>query len=296
MMLCRFKRVQAFAIACQVILLFYGSGCTHVPLMSNTARVTSTLADLHIQLVLDNVARFHDNPDTIPSFAVANAGTVSVSDQAGVGVSPSYAPTLTTAQQGGGALPIFSLLLPFNAQRSLTENWSLAPVTDSDNLRRLRCAFRLLVQGKAATNYEFCENQMKEFFVGENVNLADSFPPRGWYATGGKSSVPENACYVGHHGKTYVWVTPDGMNALAIFTMGVLDLATGKLHSPQRTVVRKFKGTPTPENLIETELRVVEDDPEALEGIRRSRTWPADHRPDPMTMPFNPGLLMLPKN
>jgi hypothetical protein len=58
------------------------------------------------------VARFHCSPDTVPSFAVATAGTVSVLHTAGAGVSPTYSPTLTFAQQGGGALPILSLLFP----------------------------------------------------------------------------------------------------------------------------------------------------------------------------------------
>ena len=49
------------------------------------------------------------NPDTIPSFAVIAAGTVSVLDTSSAGVSPTYSPTLTFQQQGGGALPILSL-------------------------------------------------------------------------------------------------------------------------------------------------------------------------------------------
>src|SRR5262249_40550004 len=93
-------------------LLSLLSGCTHITLRNDTVRTTNTLADLQFQQVLDNVARFHDNPDTVPSFAVATAGTVSVLDTAGAGVSPTYSPTLTFQQQGGGALPILSLLFP----------------------------------------------------------------------------------------------------------------------------------------------------------------------------------------
>jgi hypothetical protein len=111
-------------------------GCTSVALQKDTLRTTNTLTDLQFQQVLDNVARFHDNPDTVPSFAVATTGTVSVHDTTGAGVSPTYAPTLTFLQQGGGALPILTLLFPFTASRAVTENWSLVPITDADNLRR----------------------------------------------------------------------------------------------------------------------------------------------------------------
>jgi hypothetical protein len=272
------------------------SGCaTHIALRDDTLRTTNTLTDLQYQQVLDNVARFHDDPDTIPSFAVATAGTVSVNDQTSAGVSPTYSPTLTFALQGGGALPILSLLFPVTAQRAVTENWSLTPITDADNLRRLRCAYRLLVLGEATPNYEFCVKQMKEFFAGEEAALVDYFPPRGWYCLGCEHDVPKGACYVGHHGCTYVWVPPEGRNDLAVFTMAALDLATGKQRTPQRTVVRTYKGEPNSENLVETKVTTTEDDPVALEAIRSGRTRPPDRPRMTDYRSFNPGLLFVPR-
>jgi hypothetical protein len=277
------------------ILLPVLGGCTHVTLQKDTVRTTNTLTDLEFQQVLDNLARFHDSPDTMPSFAVATAGTVSVLDTTGAGVSPTYSPTLPFSLQGGGALPVLSLLFPFSAQRAITENWSLTPVTDADNIRRLRCAFRLVVMGEATPNYEFCRKEMKDFFAGESAATVDYYPPRNWYGIGTKKVVPKEACYVGHHGCTYVWVTPDGMNGLTLFTMGALDLATGKTRTPQRTVVRKYKGDLKPENLVETQVTTTEDDENALEVIRKGRT-PLQDRPR-LTNPyqFNPGLLFVPR-
>jgi hypothetical protein len=278
------------------VLISTLSGCaTHLALRNDTVRTTNTLTDLQYQQILDNVARFHDDPDTVPSFAVATAGTVSIADQQSAGVSPTYSPTLTFQQQGGGALPILSLLFPLTAQRAVTENWSLTPITDADNLRRLRCAYRLLVLGEATPNYDFCRKQMKEFFAGEEADLVDYYPPRGWYGVGGKKDVPRDACYVGCHCRTYVWVTPEGMNGLALFTMGALDLATGKLRTPQRTVVRKYKGEPKPENLVETQVTTTEDDEAALEAIRKGRARPPERARITESAPFNPGLLFVPR-
>jgi hypothetical protein len=272
------------------------SGCaTQLALRDDTVRTSNTLTDLQYKQVLDNVARFQDDPDTVPSFAVTTAGTVAVNDQTGAGVSPTYSPTLPFSLQGGGALPILSLLFPFSAQRTAAENWSLTPVTDADNLRRLRCAYRLLVMGEATPNYDFCVKQMKEFFAGEEAALADYYPPRGWYGVGCKKDVPKNACYVGCHCDTYVWVTAEGRNDLALFTMGALDLATGKMRTPQRTVVRTYKGEPKPENLVETKVTTTEDDAEALEAIRKGRTQPPNRPRITEPAPFNPGLLMLPR-
>ncbi len=272
------------------------SGCaTQLALRDDTVWTSNTLTDLQYKQVLDNVARFQDDPDTVPSFAVATAGTVAVNDQAGAGVSPTYSPTLPFSLQGGGALPILSLLFPFSAQRTTAENWSLTPITDADNLRRLRCAYRLLVMGEATPNYEFCSKQMKEFFAGEEAALADYYPPRGWYGVGCKKDIPKDACYVGCHCGTYVWVLPEGRNDLALFTMGALDLATGKMRTPQRTVVRTYKGEPKPENLVETKVTTIEDDKEALEAIREGRTRPPNRPRITEPAPFNPGLLMLPR-
>jgi hypothetical protein len=149
--------------------------------------------------------------------------------------------------------------------------------------------------GEATPNYEYCRKEMKEFFAGEEADLADYYPPRGWYGVGGKKDVPKDVCYVGCHGCTNVWVTADGMNGLATFTMGALDLATGKLRTPQRTVVRKYKGEPKPENLIETQVTTTEDNEAALKAIREGRTQP---RPRPRITepaPFNSGLFLLPR-
>jgi hypothetical protein len=57
--------------------------------------------------------------------------------------------------------------------------------------------------------------------------------------------------------------------------MGVLDLATGKLHTPQLTVVRKVKGEPKPENLVETQVTAIKDDQEALKAIQKGRVGPS---------------------
>jgi hypothetical protein len=287
--------VTMLRVAQVLALLSTLSGCTHIALQKDTLRTASTLTDLQYQQVLDNVARFHANPDTVPSFAVVTSGTVSILDTGGAGVSPTYSPTLTFSQQGGGALPILSLLFPFTVSRALTENWSLTPITDADNLRHLRCAFRLLVLGEATPNYAYCTKQLKEFFAGEEADLADYYPPRGWYGLGGKKDVPKEACYVGCHGDIYVWVTPEGMNGLATFTMGALDVATGKMRTPQRTVVRKYKGEAKPANLVETQVTTTEDDEAALKEIREGRTRPLAHLRMTEPSPFNPGLFFLPR-
>jgi hypothetical protein len=48
----------------------------------------------------------------------------------------------------------------------------------------------------------------------------------GWVGKGRRKDVPKNACYVGHHGNTYVWVTPDHLEQLTNLTIAIVDVAT----------------------------------------------------------------------
>src|SRR5262249_10952334 len=149
--------------------------------------------------------------------AVVNAGTVTVADQKTAGGTATYSPTLTFQQQGGGALPILSLLFNPSASRTVTENWSMAPVTDVDNLRRIRCAFELLVLNGETTNCDDCKKLLADFYLGESDRL-ECMIPRGWYSVGCEKDVPKDVCYVAHYCDTYVWVTPGGMEGLTRFT------------------------------------------------------------------------------
>ncbi len=48
----------------------------------------------------------------------------------------------------------------------------------------------------------------------------------GWFHVGRKWDVPKDACYVGRHGGAYVWVGPEGREALTEFTLTVMKLSS----------------------------------------------------------------------
>ena len=48
----------------------------------------------------------------------------------------------------------------------------------------------------------------------------------GWFHVGRKWDVPRDACYVGRHGHRYVWVGPEGREALTEFTLTVMKLSS----------------------------------------------------------------------
>lgn len=265
------------------------SGCaTHRALQGHTVAANLTIGDIYYQQVLNNIARFECNPGSMPSFSVVTGGTVNITDQAGGGVSPTYSPTLTPALQGGGALPILSMLFNTNGSRNVTENWSTAPLTDSDNIRRMRCAFQTVV-GQETSECDQCKDRLEGFFLGGTESY-DCMLPQGWYSVGGKHDVPPCACYVGCYCDTYVWVLPEGLDALSRFTITILDIATGEIRTEQRSVVKHYKGEPKPENLETTEVTTTETDTDALKSkdkFRADRERPANDA--------NRGLFFVPR-
>lgn len=275
-----------------LLVLLLGGCQTHLCLRDNTVRTAATLTDLNYQQVLDNLAMFVANPSTLPSVSVINAGTVTVADQKTYNTSATYSPTLPFAQQGGGALPILTLLFNPSGQRNVTENWSIAPVTDIDNLRRIRCAFQLLVlDGGRTTDCESCLDLLERFYLGETDRM-DCVIPTGWFHVGCKKDVPQNACYFGRYCDTYVWVLPDGVEGLTRFTMTVIDLATGKPHAPMKTVVRTYK---TDGSLDNTQVTTTEIDWEALEKLKKQPRRPERQRQYVAPPLVNPGLFFVPR-
>jgi hypothetical protein len=265
------------------------AGCqTHLILRDDAVKLSNTLSDLNYQQILNNVAMFVHNPSALPSLVAVSAGTASINDQRGYSGNANYAPTLTFAQQGGGALPILTLLFNPSVQRQVTENWSMVPIVDTDHLRRIRCAFQLLVQDAPTTDCDHCQARLEDYFLGDAGHW-ECVIPHGWYHTGRKCEVPKDACFVGCYHDTYVWVMPDGLEGLTRFTMTVMDLASGKPHTPTKTIVKTFKADGKLESKQETTTEV---DQEALEKLRQSAV-PAD-RPRKSPIPVNPGLFFVP--
>jgi hypothetical protein len=266
------------------------AGChTHQSLRDNTVCTAGTLTDLNYQQVLDNVAMFVANPSVMPSIAVVNAGTVNVADQKTASGTTTYAPTETFSQQAGSGLPILSLAFNPSASRSVTENWSLVPVTDVDNLRRIRCAFQLVVIGGETTDCDHCLELLQRFYLGESDRM-DCILPRGWFNVGCKKDVPKKACHIAHYCDTYVWVMPDGLEGLTRFTMTVIDLATGKPHAPMKSVVRTYKADGKLDN---TQVTTTEIDLEALERQKQGARLPERQRIYTTPPVVNPGLFFV---
>ncbi len=85
----------------------------------------------------------------------------------------------------------------------------------------MRCAYKSLLGCQDPE----CEKGLAAFYEYNKDRLAAALRP-GWFAAGRRKDVPRCACYVGHYGDSYVWVTPQGMDGLTSFTLVILDIAT----------------------------------------------------------------------
>ena len=252
------------------ILLLLSTGCrTHLVLQDRTLETAGTIADLNFQQVLDNVARYSSHPATLPSIAVINNGSVVVSDQDNIGGAATYSPTVAAFQQAGG-FPILSFFLSPSVSRNLTENWSMVPVTDINKIRRLRCAFQLLVCGYTCSNCEDCLKTLDGFFPTDPEKLPCAIPV-GWYGVGCEGDVPDDACYVGNYEDTYVWVTSDGIEGLTRFTMTVMQLSTSDRDDPKKVVVKKYNAEGELES-TEVTTEEVDEDAAKSDDVKESGT------------------------
>ncbi len=120
-----------------LVLLFSSAGChTHNFLRRNVTKQTATLTDILYTQVLDNLAMSVSNPASLPHFAIIGEGTTQDVD-AGQGTAGLTWSPFTLATEA----------LTMNGSRSLQENWKLQPVMSAGRLRRLRCAYQLVLSG-----------------------------------------------------------------------------------------------------------------------------------------------------
>jgi hypothetical protein len=219
-------------------------------LRKQTISQSTAVHDLVEQQVMDNLAMFVHDPNSMPYFSYANQGGSQVTDQAGA-----------TASAGGGrvnmfgALPVFPYSFPFglstlgltaNAQRSQQLAFTVTPVNDPRKLELMRCAYQIAVancgRGAVSGTCPDCQTRFKIFYTGDpngdirqTANgIVTSECLRSnccWFHVGCKKCVPKDCCCiaVGEYCGCYVWVLPEGQDQLTKLSLAILDYA---MHEP----------------------------------------------------------------
>jgi hypothetical protein len=194
--------------------------------------------DLRYEETLYNLAMIADEPTALPVVAPIYAGTPAISDNFSIGNG-------TTVQH---FFPITAATAPFEGfsqdqlspalQRQDIENWSLDPITVPEKLEALRAACQWEIYGP-------------EFAMRDHPGLLlnpDEFPPEdrerhfnvanslakispGWLHLERRATPPVHAAYRAHCRGMWAWVTPEGVEGLADFTLVMHNIARVSINS-----------------------------------------------------------------
>jgi hypothetical protein len=128
------------------------AGCASSQLNYNTLDLASSSNDLITSQVLSNLGKFRSFPYALPSQVSIPSGSASTTNTITPTISGPLGPSVTTTLANSAAAPLFNArtnthLLP-NATAGVTagdqwsQNWTLTPLEDPDQLRRLRALYR----------------------------------------------------------------------------------------------------------------------------------------------------------
>ncbi len=202
------------------------TGCTALSLERHTINQATSVSALRYQEVVDNLAAACVCPGRLPAFSLISQGGAAVSDTGSIDSNTTW----YSRAVNGFSTEVATAV----GKRNPDLNWTLAPVASQPQLEAIKCAYEWVVCGMPDPASE-CMSLLREADLTKpndyekyHFDVANQLRqlPSHWYHVGYRKDVPANACYVGHYGSKYVWVTPDGMLGLSEFTLVLLDIAT----------------------------------------------------------------------
>jgi hypothetical protein len=204
------------------------AGCTMTSLERHTVAQIDTTTDLRYQEIVNNLAMIAADPSTLPTYSSIFSGTIFVQDTGQV--------ISTTTWPFAAKLGADATNPSLNRQAS--QNWTLDPVMVPEKLEAMRAACQWAIGGRASVHpdslslldrpEQWPRGPNRHFGVSDKLNEL----PVGWLDIGAASDVPKHARYKSHCGNTWVWVTSDGMNGLADFTLIIQNIARIQINSP----------------------------------------------------------------
>jgi hypothetical protein len=206
-----------FAISLSMI------GCTHVQLKRNTVRQAWTVGDIQQQQVLNNLAKFVYDFNSLPSFSIPNQGGSNVIDAGNVGLTPGWS-RFSSLVNTPFLFGVFGTT--FGASRQAQESFTMTPINDPRKLELMRCAYQQAVSTCRGTDPSEhcpdCQTILKKFYTGDpdgdinaksgGIVTSECLKGPCWFGAGCKKCVPKGCpcLQVGDYCGTWVWVLPGG--------------------------------------------------------------------------------------
>ncbi|HEY5315552.1 MAG TPA: hypothetical protein VIK18_23680 [Pirellulales bacterium] len=208
-------------------------------LRRNTINQARTVADIHQQQVLNNLAMFVYNPNSMPCFSYPTQGVNQVINTTNAGYTQGFA----YAGMGprAGTFLLNSLGFSLNGSHESSEAFTMVPINDPRKLELMRCAYQIAAsscgRGAPAATCPDCQARFGIFYTGDphgNIREStvgtvtkDCLGTECWFHVGCRKCVPHDCdcIYVGQYCGVYVWVLPQGRDELAKLTLAILDYA-----------------------------------------------------------------------
>jgi hypothetical protein len=265
------------------------SGCAATRLRCASAEQASAVGEFQQQQVLDNLAMFVLDYNSMPYFSYANQSADSVTDQAAINANATF--TRVNTAPSSQLARIVSFLSPASlaasAQRSMNHAFTITPVNDPRKLELMRCAYQLAVRscgrGAVSGTCPDCNTRFKVFYTGDpngdirqganGITTSECLNSNCcWFHIGCKKCAPKHCdcTLVGEYCDCYVWVTEEGRDELTKLTLAILDFA---LNNPPQKRTKEVvynideNGLPTTNNLAVGKVTAsvaIDENPEAL--------------------------------
>lgn len=223
--------------AVAVLVLLVG-GCAHQQLTMSTVLTANSFQTIVYQIVLNNIAMFAAEPNTLPWHVRVRDGTVQIQDRIGIG---QQGGGFSTFEGGGLGIETYGP----QGSRQVALQWGTDAVGDPIQLYALQTVYRRVLGLPPLPEPNFIaearrirpsegdsddenppgdtDRETRSLLGSVEVSRSGEVPV-GWFFIGGKKDVPKAARYVGRYGDCYVWVMPEGVGGLARFTLLVLSI------------------------------------------------------------------------
>ena len=251
-------------------------GCASSQLNYNTLDIANSVKSLYTRQALDNLSKYIDDPNAIPSQMDILQGTVQTSASVTPSVNFPLTQSLTnTATRASAALTTTHTEVQAGAGSTLggsdawQQNWNVVPLSDANTLRNLRALYRYVVypdvsllkaeytvariaqDGKFVDDpYAISEPQCVLCTPSHKVNRSLR---AGWlYWTPGKPPPPDTQVVdLGIHGRHQLFMTAhDYLNGylsdFVLFLMPVAPLTAAGTPPKPGTVTPGGRAAPTP--------------------------------------------------
>jgi hypothetical protein len=191
-----------------------GAGCTMTSLERHTVAQTDSAIEVRYREAIDNLAMVADNWSALPSYATIYSGSATVQDTGQIVLN--------------STVPYYSVgsdVVNPSFQRQITQLWTLDPLLDPERMEAIRAACQWAIGGPDRVYKDsmslLIRPEQAPAGPDRHFGVADDLArlPAGWLKVGRHRDIPKCAVYKAHRRDTWVWVTPEGMQGLADFTL-----------------------------------------------------------------------------